>query len=260
MASRKPKPSSRAAPEQPQAPFNNPFVAVLDELRDGLPLRSPRAQSPSPRTAAGTPRVGPRSNRSAAPAGAPAADDDGAFLAAASGVVPIDHSSDRVTVRHRPDLEGISSVRDEDLRAMADLEGFDIRFSDQYIRGRCSGVSRETLAKLERGEFALRAHLDLHGMVVEDAMRAVDAFLADRQRRGDRCVILITGKGRNSRDQVGVLRSKIPEWLAKGPSARRVLAFVTARECDGGEGAVYVLLRRQPSRKNRIEVETGGVG
>lgn len=260
MAPRKPKPPSRVAPEQPQAPFNNPFVAVLDELRDGLPRRSRHSKSTPPRIAPDTPSVAPRAKDPDAAGDARTGDDDGAFLAAASGVVPIDHSSDRVSVRHRPDLDGISSVRDEDLRAMADLEGFDIRFSDQYIRGRCSGVSRETLAKLERGEFALRAHLDLHGMVVEDAMRAVDAFLADRQRRGDRCVILITGKGRNSRDQVGVLRSKIPEWLAKGPSARRVLAFVTARKCDGGEGAVYVLLRRQPSRKNRIEVETGGVG
>jgi DNA-nicking Smr family endonuclease len=119
-------------------------------------------------------------------------------------------------------------------------------------------VSRETVAKLSRGEFAVRSHVDLHGMALDDAKDAVDQFLTERQKRGDRCLLVITGKGKNSRGQVAVLRERIPEWLARGPSARRVLAFVTARPCDGGEGAFYVLLRRGVSRKMRIDVEAGG--
>jgi DNA-nicking Smr family endonuclease len=137
-------------------------------------------------------------------------------------------------------------------------EHFDIRFSDQFIRGRAEGVSNETVQKLEAGEFAVRSHVDLHGMPLDDARVVVDEFLAERQRSGDRCVLIITGKGRNSPRQVGVLREGIPQWLARGPSSRRVLAFVTARPCDGGEGALYVLLRRFASRKNRIDVERGG--
>jgi len=137
-------------------------------------------------------------------------------------------------------------------------EHFDIRFSDLFIRGRAAGVSRETIAKLERGEFAVRSHVDLHGMAFDDAKDAVDRFLTDRQKRGDRCVLVITGKGRNSPGQIAVLRERIPEWLARGPSSRRVLAFVTARPYDGGEGALYVLLRKHVSRKTRIDVEAGG--
>ena len=95
-------------------------------------------------------------------------------------------------------------------------------------------------------------------MALDDARRAVDQFLTEQQRRGERCVLVITGKGRNSRQQVGVLREKIPQWLARGPSARRVLAFVTARPCDGGEGALYVLLRRERAGKARIDVVAGG--
>jgi len=147
--------------------------------------------------------------------------------------------------------------RDENIDFTAD-DYFDVRFSDQFIRGRCQGVSRETLAKLERGEFAVRSHIDLHGMAFDDARDAVDDFLSYVQRRGEQCVLVITGKGRNSPGQVGVLRENIPQWLARGPSARSVLAFVTARPCDGGEGALYVLLRRRSSRKQRIEVESGG--
>jgi DNA-nicking Smr family endonuclease len=139
-------------------------------------------------------------------------------------------------------------------------EYFDVRFSDRFLCAHAPGVSRETLAKLERGEFAVRSHVDLHGMALDDARSVVDEFLAERQRHGERCVLVITGKGRNSRQQVGVLREKIPEWLARGPSARRVLAFVTARQCDGGEGALYVLLRKRASAKARIDVIAGGGG
>jgi DNA-nicking Smr family endonuclease len=169
--------------------------------------------------------------------------------------------SDRpVRVAARPVLapgNGAPASREKDIDPTAD-EHFDFRFSDLYVQGRAAGVSRETVAKLSRGEFAVRSHVDLHGMALDDAKNAVDRFLAERQKRGERCVLVITGKGKNSRGQIAVLRERIPEWLARGPSARRVLAFVTARPCDGGEGAFYVLLRRDVSRKMRIDVEAGG--
>lgn len=168
------------------------------------------------------------------------------------------HAAKRVTAR--PDLPPRDSgavANDRDVDPTAD-EHFDFRFSDLYVQGRAAGVSRETIGKLSRGEFAVRSHVDLHGMALDDAKDAVDQFLAERQRRGERCVLVITGKGKNSRGQIAVLRERIPEWLARGPSARRVLAFVTARPCDGGEGAFYVLLRRDASRKMRIHVEAGG--
>ena len=89
---------------------------------------------------------------------------------------------------------------------------------------------------LEKGEFAISAHLDLHGMPFEDARRAVDEFLVQQQKRGRRCVLIVTGKGKNSPNGQGVLRERVPEWLARGPSSRRVLAFASARPCDGGVG------------------------
>jgi DNA-nicking Smr family endonuclease len=137
-------------------------------------------------------------------------------------------------------------------------EHFDVRFSDLYIRGRAAGVSRETVDRLARGEFAVRSHVDLHGMAFDDARGAVDEFLVEKHKRGERCVLVITGKGKNSPGQKAVLRERIPEWIARGPSSRRVLAFVTARPCDGGEGALYVLLRKTVASKGHIDVEAGG--
>ena len=184
--------------------------------------------------------------------------DEDAFRQATAGAASLGTAPRRVTARTKPVADAAAAVSEaKPIDPTAD-EHFDIRFSDLFIRGRAAGVSRETMTKLECGEFAVRSHVDLHGMAFDDAKAAVDRFLADRQKRGDRCVLVITGKGRNSPRQIAVLRERIPEWLARGPSSRRVLAFVTARPCDGGEGALYVLLRKHASRKTRIIVEAGG--
>jgi DNA-nicking Smr family endonuclease len=62
--------------------------------------------------------------------------------------------------------------------------------------------------------------------------------------RGERCVLVIHGKGEHSAGGVPVLRGEIAAWLSQGTSSEHVAAFTTASEADGGEGAVYVLLRR----------------
>jgi DNA-nicking Smr family endonuclease len=187
----------------------------------------------------------------------PVPSDAELFREAAAGVAEIPAKQKRVpaTPAHN------EKERDRPKGTRTDFaadEHFDVRFSDLYIRGRAADVSRETVDKLSRGEFAVRSHVDLHGMAFDDAREVVDRFLIESQRRAERCVLVITGKGKNSPGQRAVLREKIPEWLARGPSARRVLAFVTARACDGGEGALYVLLRKTSTRKTRIDVEAGG--
>lgn len=224
-------------------PFNNPFRDQLGKLKRGLRDARRRAREASV-----------QHPPQPAPGAEPRPRDDGSvFEEAMGGVVPL--GGPRRVVRKRAPAE---VVVDPEVADLAAEEHFDVRFSDRYIRARAAGVSRETLAKLERGEFAVRSHVDLHGMPLDDARLAVDEFISKCQRRGERCVLVITGKGQNSPHQVGVLREQIPQWLARGPSSRCVLAFVTARPCDGGEGALYALLRQRPARKHYIDVEAGG--
>ena len=226
-------------------PFNNPFRAQLGKLK--REVRDARRRADAERVA-----TKPSAPTTAQPVSAQ--DERTQFLSAVGDAVPLDSSATRVHSRHD---EKTRVVVEDALDFTAD-EFFDLRFSERYIRGRTPGVSGETMRRLERGEFAVRSHVDLHGMPLDDARTAVDGFLADCQRRGERCVLVITGQGHNSPRHVGVLRENIPQWLACGPSARRILAFVTARQCDGGEGAFYVLLRKHAARKNRIDVEAGG--
>jgi DNA-nicking Smr family endonuclease len=247
MAKRRKKegaPKKAAAAADPE-PFNNPFAADLKTLTKQL-----RAAK-----AARAAQAAERKQPSEPVRGVARGDDREEFFAAVAGSTPMTAKRSRVRNGERTPV-AIRADESAHIDFTAD-EHFDVRFSDRYIRASADGVSNETIAKLERGEFAVRSHVDLHGMALDDARRAVDEFLFDRHRHGERCVLVITGKGRNSRRQVGVLREQIPQWLARGPSARRVLAFVTARPCDGGEGALYVLLRKHAAAKTRIDVLAG---
>jgi DNA-nicking Smr family endonuclease len=249
-------PRERAdAPPPPavSAPFHAPFQELARSLkqRPASVVRQPVAPRPA---AVIAPPV-------AVTAPAPPVVSDAEVLAASlAGVLPLPPLSPRVRIRRKPDFSSIAAARKEDLDALSRGEGFDVTFEDRYVRARAAGVSRETLSRLEKGEFPICAHLDLHGMPLEDARKAVDDFLVAQQKRGHRCVLLVTGKGKNSLGGRGVLREQVPEWLARGPSSRRVLAFASARPCDGGLGALVVLMRGGSSSKNRIDVEHGGVG
>lgn len=104
------------------------------------------------------------------------------------------------------------------------------------------GIDRRTLQRLKRGLVTIDARLDLHGMTQEEAHRHLTLFLAHHQRQGARCLLVITGIG--ERTTGGTLRRMTPRWLAEPGNAARVIAYSPAQKRHGGEGALYVLLRR----------------
>jgi DNA-nicking Smr family endonuclease len=91
---------------------------------------------------------------------------------------------------------------------------------------------------LKRGEMAIAARLDLHGMTQDEAHRALHRFIARSAGAKLRNLLVVTGKS-------GVLHSAVPRWLDEPELRPFVLAQVRAQPKDGGSGALYVLLRRQ---------------
>jgi len=112
--------------------------------------------------------------------------------------------------------------------------------------GEHAGIDKSTRRRLAQGQLAIESRLDLHGMTAAQAERRLAGFIDSAARQDQRCVLVITGKGAGG---TGVLRRLVPEWLKSPPLAQRVLAISSARPGDGGDGALYVLLRRrrQPS-------------
>jgi DNA-nicking Smr family endonuclease len=110
--------------------------------------------------------------------------------------------------------------------------GDELTFRRTYVR---DGMMR----KLRRGQLAVEAEIDLHGLRQHAAHAALRQFLNDCVQRGLRCVRVIHGKGLRSGPGGPVLKLAVHHWLR---TVENVAAFAGARPADGGSGAVYVLL------------------
>lgn len=106
------------------------------------------------------------------------------------------------------------------------------------------GLDKRTDERLRRGQMKIEARLDLHGMTQDEAREALQEFILHACDQGRRCVLVITGKGRNA---PGVLRENVPRWLGEVSLRDLVLKTYPAQPKDGGDGALYVLLRRRRS-------------
>jgi DNA-nicking Smr family endonuclease len=191
-------------------------------------------------------------------------EDEHLFREAMAGVEPIDRPGPRVRAPGPLSRPTRRPLTEEELEAYAQLVdlvsgegGFDIQYTDEYMEGAVVGIDPGLLRKLRGGDFSYQAYVDLHGMTAEEARIAVDRFVVASVLRGLRCVLIIHGRGLNSRDHIPVLKQHLSSWLHRGRLKRLVLAFATARPCDGGAGALYVLLRKPGFRGARCLVEPG---
>ncbi len=117
------------------------------------------------------------------------------------------------------------------------------------------GIDKRTDERLRRGEMEIEARLDLHGLDQDRARDALEKFIMGAHAAGKRCVLVITGTGKragqddNEEDwfmpQKGILKQKVPEWLAGEKLRPLIVQTHPAQRKHGGEGAMYVLLRRQ---------------
>jgi DNA-nicking Smr family endonuclease len=127
-------------------------------------------------------------------------------------------------------------------------EGFAVSDTPEYMEGIGWGVNPDVAKRLHRGDFSIQAHIDLHGLGVGLAHEAFERFLKEALLSRKRAVLFIHGRGLSSRKEP-VLKTKVKEWLTSGRWRKWVMAFTSARACDGGAGATYVLLRRRPATK-----------
>jgi DNA-nicking Smr family endonuclease len=121
---------------------------------------------------------------------------------------------------------------------------FDFTDTEEYIQGSVQGLDPRLVLRLRKGNYAVEAHLDLHGLNRHEAKAAVREFIERSRKALKRCVLIVVGRGLGSKDGMPVLREGTKEWLSRGGIGRQVLAFTSARPVDGGTGALYVLLRR----------------
>lgn len=105
-------------------------------------------------------------------------------------------------------------------------------------------IERPVHRKISKGRVSIDARIDLHGMTQQSAHWALYNFLGDAHQQGLRHVLVITGKGNSSGGQ-GVLKRAVPDWFTKTDFKMFVSGFRNAAQHHGGEGALYVRLRKK---------------
>lgn len=232
--------------------FNSPFEKLKAGPKD-TPAKpstptavTPQAPGPTKSIPAGNTAKDP------APAQGPIAradEDRELFLRAVHGAQPVRKGP--ATGRVAPPKPVPTLRATDDQLALAELQNlvagqgeFRVSESEEMHTGLAAGVSFQLLEQLQKGDFAFHRHLDLHGMSRDVAHDEIARFVTVARRDGERCVLIITGRGKSSPNGIAVLRDALPRWLSRSPLRAHVLAFCTARAVDGGPGAFYVLLRR----------------
>jgi DNA-nicking Smr family endonuclease len=143
-----------------------------------------------------------------------------------------------------PVRKGVSGD-DEALKTVAEIvEGrrpLNLPDTQEYVEWVSPSYKADIVGKLREGRFSVQDCLDLHGLILEEAEKEVEDFLAESLRKRLRCVKIIHGRGLRS-PSGPVLKEALIKWLACR-HRKKIIAFVTARQCDGGLGALYVLLK-----------------
>ena len=168
------------------------------------------------------------------------------FRKAVAGVKPLRHARRAELKRPSPAPEP-RQRRLDDLAVLAEslsgpLEPEDAIDSGEELSYLREGMSRQELRRLRSGHWVVQDSLDLHGQTRFQAAESVAAFVRSCAARGLRCVRIIHGKGRGSRNREPVLKNRLRKWL---PPREEVLAYCQAPDNDGGSGALLVLLREK---------------
>jgi DNA-nicking Smr family endonuclease len=114
----------------------------------------------------------------------------------------------------------------------------------ELSHGLSIGIDKRQAERFRGGRLPIEGRIDLHGRTQQQAHDDLRAFLTSAHAAGKRCVLVITGKGMTAA-KIGVLRENVPRWLNEPSLRRHVLAFDYAERQHGGEGALYVLLKRE---------------
>lgn len=167
--------------------------------------------------------------------------DESLFMSEMADVKPL-KPDNKVQIKKKPVSAAQYSSDDEHTFAIDDV------FSDTDVIEDCpdilsfsrSGLQHNVLKKLRQGKNPIEYDLDLHGLTVLEARRALVEFLGECETAEIRHAIIVHGKGYGSKGKP-VIKPMVNRWLRE---TDRVLAFHSAQPKDGGNGAVYVLLKK----------------
>jgi DNA-nicking Smr family endonuclease len=223
----------------PSSFTHKPFEGIKGRLKgEKLPQAVDRTPVPAPRYITENPEP---------------EEEEKLFRDALTGVKPLEKEEGERGVPAAARTAACRKSDDEEsMERLAELvksgNGFVVADTPEYMEGIGYHIHPAVLGRLHRGDFSIQASVDLHGLHVEDAREVFDDFLKAAIATGKRAVLVIHGRGLSSPSEP-VLKNKVREWLSGCSWRKWIIAFSSARICDGGAGATYILLRQRPITK-----------
>lgn len=141
--------------------------------------------------------------------------------------------------RRHPDAEALTILEE----ITAGQRPINLADTQEYVEWSNPDYHDTITAKLHQGHFSVQASLDLHGCTVPEAEEEIDNFIRDAFMKSMTCVKIIHGRGLRSVKGPRLKESVIRKLV--GRYRTDTIAFASARQCDGGLGALYVLLRKK---------------
>lgn len=139
--------------------------------------------------------------------------------------------------KSHPDNEVLTAMRE----IIAGQRSYRLSDTQEFVEWKNIGYGGDVIRRLHGGKFSVQDCLDLHGLTVGESEEEVRLFLEEAVKRNYCCVKIIHGRGLRSPNGP-VLKEPLIKWLS-GRYRKHLAAFVTARPCDGGLGALYILLK-----------------
>jgi DNA-nicking Smr family endonuclease len=173
--------------------------------------------------------------------------DDDLFREAMSGVSPLPNDKayhEDEVVASKPMIRKAHPFEEDELEIHDPLSD-ELHVEEVEPEGTISfcetGIQKGVFRKLRSGQYRISDELDLHGASIKQAKKILMYYLQETPQFESCCVRIIHGKGNRSGNSKPVLKTQVNHWLIEH---ERVLAFHSAKDKDGGTGAVYVLLKR----------------
>ncbi|WP_027178616.1 Smr/MutS family protein [Maridesulfovibrio bastinii] len=186
--------------------------------------------------------------------------DEEIFLRAMGGVEKIDGEKIEPLAEKRIKPQPQKKTEDEGKKILSGIVSgkieFEIEYYEDYLFGFVRGIDSKIFQKLKSGSFSHENYIDLHGLNADQAYDSLHFFIRESYLQSKRCILIVTGKGKNSPGGQSILKREVYEWLAREPFKRIILAFCTAQPKDGGSGAIYVLLRKN-KKGGKIQWDKG---
>ncbi len=185
--------------------------------------------------------------------------DEQLFLEAMKGVEPLSRQDDTVEEIPQVETARIEAKKEaedikrgiEELRAVvAGHRPLPIEKIPEYMDGPSFNMDKGLVRKLRRGQFAIQAYCELHGLRSDEALQVMDGFIADAIMNNMRAVAFIHGRGKSSPGKP-VLKGLVKDFLNRGRFRHYILAYSSAPAWDGGPGVTYVLIRKRPVKKKK---------